>query len=55
MYEAPNKITACYCRLSQEEERVGESPLSVVWICLGSTFLCLGAVRKQNKDKKARK
>jgi hypothetical protein len=26
MYEAPNKITACYCRLSQEEERVGESP-----------------------------
>ena len=29
----------------------GDTSMTVVWIGLGSTFLCLGAVRKNKNDK----
>ena len=34
-----------------------DTSMTVVWICLGSALLCLGAVQKskQNKDKKEKK
>ena len=29
----------------------GDTSMTAVWICLGSTLLCLGAVQKNTQDK----
>ena len=31
-----------------------DTSMTVVWICLGSAFLCLGAVQKNKLDKDAK-
>ena len=32
-----------------------ETSMTVIWICLGSAFLCLGAVQKNKQDKNTKK
>ena len=32
-----------------------DTSMTVIWICLGSAFLCLGAVQKNKRDKDTKK